>query len=131
MFTGSMIRKLAVLVLAFLGGFAGQFEQPVQSAETQSAGEIFVLTSAEMVVGQGETVRAWLEAPTTAVAGQPLTVTLMVENVAGLAGFEAAVRYDSTQLGLRTAVPQRRWRVNGRCSIWASYRRRMAWWWAR
>ncbi|MBP6806003.1 MAG: CSLREA domain-containing protein, partial [Chloroflexi bacterium] len=105
MFTGSMIRKLAVLVLALLGGFAGRLEQPVQSAETQSAGEIFVITSAERGVGQGETPRVWLEAPATAVAGQPLAVKLMVENVAGLAGFEAAVKYDSTQLGLRTAVP--------------------------
>ena len=69
MFTGSMIRKLAVLVLALLGGFAGRLEQPVQSAETQSAGEIFVITSAERGVGQGETPRVWLEAPATAVAG--------------------------------------------------------------
>ncbi|MBP6471721.1 MAG: hypothetical protein KA773_14840, partial [Chloroflexi bacterium] len=105
MFTGSMIRKLAVLVLALLGGFAGQLDQPVRSAETQSAGEIFVINSAETGIGQGDMPRVWLEAPATAVAGQPLAVKLMVDNVAGLAGFEAAVKYDSTQLGLRTAVP--------------------------
>ncbi len=101
MFPGMMVRRLAVLLVALVGSFFWNLNRQTLNQPHEAVSTISVTVSADAAAAP----RVWLEAPATAVAGQPFTVKIMAEDAAGLGAFEVRLRYDPAQLALRAARP--------------------------